>query len=171
MPSPRHARQRLLVSVRRDHRWAAWLEDERVVEFHHEREGEASPLGNIYLGRIAHVEKGLGAAFVDIGLKAAAFLPLSEVSAPVVEGASVVVQIEREGWAGKGPRVTTRASLPGVCLILLPKRRGISISERIVDKNEHCNLFAFYYPTESLHEFITCVRKDGVDTTTVRVGD
>src|SRR5262249_561095 len=25
------------------------------------------------------------------------------------------------------------------------------------DTNEHCNLFAFYYPTESLHESITCV--------------
>lgn len=39
------------------------------------------------------------------------------------------------------------------------------------DTNEHCNLFAFYYPTESLHESVTCVRKDGVDTTTVRAGD
>ena len=111
MPSPRRARQRLLVSVRRDHRWAAWLEDERVVEFHHEREGEASPLGNIYLGRITRVEKGLGAAFVDIGMKEAAFLPLSEAGTPVVEGAKAIVQIEREGQAGKGPRVTTRASL------------------------------------------------------------
>jgi len=39
------------------------------------------------------------------------------------------------------------------------------------DTNEHCNLFAFYYPTESLHEFITCVKKEGVNTTTVREGD
>ena len=39
------------------------------------------------------------------------------------------------------------------------------------DTNEHCNLFAFYYPTASLHESITCVRKDGVDTTLVRTGD
>lgn len=39
------------------------------------------------------------------------------------------------------------------------------------DTNEHCNLFGFYFPTESLHESITCVRRDGVDTTTVRAGD
>lgn len=39
------------------------------------------------------------------------------------------------------------------------------------DTNEHCNLFAFYYPTATLHESITCVRKEGVDTTTVRAGD
>jgi hypothetical protein len=39
------------------------------------------------------------------------------------------------------------------------------------DTNEHCNFFAFYYPTATPHEFITCVTKDGVDTTTVRPGD
>jgi hypothetical protein len=39
------------------------------------------------------------------------------------------------------------------------------------DTNEHCNLFAFYYPTDGLHESITCVKKDGVNTTTVRAGD
>jgi hypothetical protein len=39
------------------------------------------------------------------------------------------------------------------------------------DTNEHCNVFAFYYPTESLNESITCVRKDGVDTTKVRQGN
>lgn len=38
------------------------------------------------------------------------------------------------------------------------------------DTNEHCNLFAFYYPTTSPYESITCVRDKGVDTTTVREG-
>jgi len=36
------------------------------------------------------------------------------------------------------------------------------------DNNEHCNLFAFYYPTDTPDEFTTCVQKDGVVTTTVR---
>ncbi|MGD9764973.1 MAG: hypothetical protein AB7V27_14800 [Candidatus Binatia bacterium] len=39
------------------------------------------------------------------------------------------------------------------------------------DTNEHCNLFAFYYPTDTPHESITCVTTDGVHTTTVRTGD
>ena len=38
------------------------------------------------------------------------------------------------------------------------------------DTNEHCNLFAFYYPTATPYESITCVRNQGVDTTTVREG-
>jgi hypothetical protein len=39
------------------------------------------------------------------------------------------------------------------------------------DTNEHCNLFAFYYPTQTPNESITCVTEDGVSTTAVRSGD
>ncbi len=38
------------------------------------------------------------------------------------------------------------------------------------DTNEHCNWFGFYYPTDSLNEAITCVKNQGVSTTTVREG-
>jgi hypothetical protein len=38
------------------------------------------------------------------------------------------------------------------------------------DTNEHCNWFGFYYPTDSLDESITCVKDNGVATTTVRGG-
>lgn len=142
MPPPRRARQRLLVAVGGDRRWAAWVADGLLIEFHSERDGEANLVGNIYLGRIAHVEKGLGAAFVDIGMNEAAFLPLSEAGGPAIEGARALVQIEREGRDAKGPRVTTRIGLAGVHLILLPGRRGISTSERIVDRKERSRLSA-----------------------------
>jgi hypothetical protein len=36
------------------------------------------------------------------------------------------------------------------------------------DTNEHCNWFGFYYPTQTPDEFITCVKDQGVATTTVR---
>jgi hypothetical protein len=36
------------------------------------------------------------------------------------------------------------------------------------DENEHCNLFAFYYPTFSKEEFMSCVQQDGQVTVTVR---
>lgn len=38
------------------------------------------------------------------------------------------------------------------------------------DRNEHCNVFAFYYPTQTRTESTTCVVEDGVSTTTVRGG-
>ena len=36
------------------------------------------------------------------------------------------------------------------------------------DQNEHCNLFAFYYPSLGTNEFMTCVQKDQQVTVTVR---
>src|SRR5262245_39781675 len=35
------------------------------------------------------------------------------------------------------------------------------------DNNEHCNLFAFYYPTLGNHETMTCVQEHGIVTTVV----
>ena len=35
------------------------------------------------------------------------------------------------------------------------------------DRNEHCNLFGFYYPTIGDREFMTCVQKDSVVTVKV----
>lgn len=39
------------------------------------------------------------------------------------------------------------------------------------DTNEHCNLFAFYYPTATPNESITCIQEAGVSTTLVRSGE
>jgi hypothetical protein len=36
------------------------------------------------------------------------------------------------------------------------------------DTNEHCNVFAFYYPARSLNEATYCVKDKGVSTTTVK---
>jgi len=36
------------------------------------------------------------------------------------------------------------------------------------DRNEHCNLFGFYYPTLGENEFMTCVQKEHVVTVNVR---
>jgi hypothetical protein len=36
------------------------------------------------------------------------------------------------------------------------------------DVNEHCNLFGFYYPTETADEAITCVKTETEEATTVR---
>ena len=35
------------------------------------------------------------------------------------------------------------------------------------DRNEHCNLFGFYYPAKGKDEFMTCVQKDNVVTVNV----
>ncbi len=136
------ARHRLFVAVRSDHRWAAWLENERLAEFHQEGAGEEVRAGDIHLGRVIRVDSGLGAAFVDIGHEQPAFLPLSRLAAPAVQGAKIVVQIEREGWRGKGPRVSPRPALAGARVVFLSGRRGITISERVAERAERLRLSA-----------------------------
>ncbi|MGH6929309.1 MAG: ribonuclease E/G [Dongiaceae bacterium] len=116
--------------------------DDGLVEFHRENEGDDTRVGDIYLGRIVRVDHGLGAAFVDVGRKQAAFLPLSDIPGPAVEGARTVIQIEREGLAGKGPKATARPVLAGVRLVLSPGRRAIGLSGRIADKAERARLSA-----------------------------
>ncbi|HIE20593.1 MAG TPA: Rne/Rng family ribonuclease, partial [Rhodospirillales bacterium] len=56
----------------------ALMFEARLVEVLVERVGAASLVGNIYLGRIATVNKGLDAAFVNFGTGRDGFLALPE---------------------------------------------------------------------------------------------
>jgi ribonuclease G len=158
VPTPDRARLRLYVAVRRDHRWAAALDDDRLVEFHCEGVGDDAQTGDIYLGRIARVDQGLGAAFVDIGRKQAAFLPLGELPAPAVEGARTIVQIEREAGGGKAPRATVRPTLVGVRLALSPGGRSVRLSDRMADKAERARLSILAKTVAEADEGITVRR-------------
>ncbi len=51
-------------------------------------------------------------------------------------GKSISVQIIKEAYGGKGPRVTTDISLPGSLLVLVPNANFIGISRKIFDKYE-----------------------------------
>lgn len=57
----------------------AVIENGQVVEFHVERKGERGIVGNIYKGRVIKVLPGMQAAFVDIGLRRAAFLYAGDI--------------------------------------------------------------------------------------------
>ncbi|MBC8213554.1 MAG: Rne/Rng family ribonuclease [Candidatus Marinimicrobia bacterium] len=48
----------------------------------------------------------------------------------------ILVQVIKEPYAGKGPRVTTDISLPGSLLVLVPKSNFIGISRKMSDKYE-----------------------------------
>jgi ribonuclease G len=56
----------------------AIMENARLLEIHIERTRERGIVGSIYKGRVTRVLPGMQAAFVDIGLPKAAFLPGSD---------------------------------------------------------------------------------------------
>jgi ribonuclease G len=100
---------KLLVSAQPGELRAAWIEGRRLVDLMIRRDDHPSRLGEIHLGRVAAVDRGLGAAFVDLGLERPGFLPLSESPGKkLIEGAAVTVRVLREATAEKGPRVTAR---------------------------------------------------------------
>jgi Ribonuclease G/E len=86
---------------------AAWIERNEAAELYVER-GDTKPAGSIHLGRIVRVVPGLEAMLVDIGDERPALLPLRHAPAIRDEGARVVVQVRREAWADKAPRLTAK---------------------------------------------------------------
>ena len=122
-------------------------------------------VGNIYKGKTQNVIPGMQAAFIDIGYDINAFLPFSEIgndenmkqfsfsddsdegkivkskkkfdpSKDLKKNDDVLVQVIKESFSGKGPRVTTDISLPGSFMVLVPNTDYIGISRKIVDKYE-----------------------------------
>ena len=100
--------------------------------------------GNIYVGRVQHIEKSLNAAFVDIGLAKAGFLPLDGVSivdddqtvsktVDVRIGDLIAVQVLKDSRGQKGAMLTANISLSGHFVVLVPNANQscIGVSKRI----------------------------------------
>jgi ribonuclease G len=71
------ARQIIINATPQESR-VAIMENARLMEIHIERARERGIVGSIYKGRVTRVLPGMQAAFVDIGLPKAAFLPGSD---------------------------------------------------------------------------------------------
>lgn len=146
----------------------AILEDTQLVEVYIEKQEKQRMVGNIYKGKVENVLPGMQAAFVDIGYDVNAFLPFSEIensdylidvdddgkngsptnnrknhdniSVDLNTGQDIYVQVIKEPFAGKGPRVTTEVAIPGRLLVLVPDAKYIGISKKVWDKYERRRL-------------------------------
>jgi len=148
----------------------AILEDDRLVELYLEKHDQHRMVGNIYKGKVENVIPGMQAAFVDIGYDINAFLPFSEIhngdylleevessngknsaskkksnqngniSVDLQTDQDIFVQVIKEPFASKGPRVTTEVAIPGRLLVLVPGTNYVGISKKIWDKYERRRL-------------------------------
>jgi Ribonuclease G/E len=121
----------------------AMLEDGKLEEIYLETGHERSAAGNVYRGRVQNVERGIGAAFVDLGRGLMGFLhatdlpdiPEGKEDAPITEliqpGQEVLVQITRDSIGRKGPALSGRIALPGRYLVLMPNSDRSGVSRRI----------------------------------------
>ena len=141
-------------------------EDGQLVEVYIEKQDKHRMVGNVYKGKVENVLPGMQAAFVDVGYELNAFLPFSEIGSDefIIEengnkknrnnrnnkydnievdlkkDQEIYVQVIKEPFAGKGPRVTTEVALPGRLLVLVPNANYIGISKKIWDKYERRRL-------------------------------
>ena len=139
-------------------------EDNQLVEDYIEKLDKHRMVGNVYKGKVENVLPGMQAAFVDVGYELNAFLPFSEIDTneflaerssqkktnkkfqndnievELKKNQEIYVQVIKEPFAGKGPRVTTEVALPGRLLVLVPNANYIGISKKIWDKFERRRL-------------------------------
>lgn len=135
-------------------RRAAVVEHGRVVELMIERPLQNRIVSNVYRGRIVNVLPGMQAAFVDIGREKNGFLyrddllsfHLSEeeeetkkqrsISDFVRQGEEVIVQVTKEGFGTKGPRLSGVVSFPGQFIVYMPEGGYVGVSRRFSSESE-----------------------------------
>lgn len=137
----------------------ALIDSGRLVEYQIERESKVT--GSIYKCKVCNILPGMDAAFVDIGLEKNAFLyagdvlPETDEELPDVKheasrdmhikdlikpNQEVLVQVVKAPRGTKGARVSTRISLPGRYLVLMPEADNIGVSRKIDERQERDRL-------------------------------
>lgn len=137
----------------------ALIEAGKLVELNVEREERV--VGSIYKCKVANVLAGMDAAFVDIGLERNAFLYVADVLPEMDDempsarkeparhvrikdvlkvGQEVLVQVVKGPRGTKGARVSTRVSLPGRYLVLMPESDNLGVSRKVDSDGERDRL-------------------------------
>ncbi|HHY72857.1 MAG TPA: ribonuclease E/G [Bacillus bacterium] len=141
--------RKIILNYRTTEKRAAVLENDTLMELFIEGADEESIVGNIYKGRVEKVVPGMQAAFVNIGQERNGFLqieqlvayknlePARKVNASISnllhEGQELVVQVTKDGFGEKGPRLTTMLELSGLFVIYLTNDAQISVSKKIAE--------------------------------------
>lgn len=140
----------------------ALLEREELAELYIERHRKQHLLGNVYLGKIIRVIPGMQSAFIDLGIGQSGFLYAKDVVAGDIAeryegdepypannqaiekslkaGQRIMVQVVKEPYGHKGPRVTMGVAIPGRYLVLLPNSSRVGVSRKISDERERKRL-------------------------------
>ncbi|MFZ7134151.1 MAG: Rne/Rng family ribonuclease [Eubacteriales bacterium] len=114
-----------------------------------EKETDWNNYGDIYMGRVEQIKPGIQGAFINIGQEKNALLHVADIitnpeELPIdkilKQGQELVVQIKKEAVGEKGGRLTTKFSISGHFLVLLPTENKIFISKKIKDEEEEKRL-------------------------------
>lgn len=137
----------LLINKQENLKTIMLVENGILVEKHEEHENQKRLEGNIYIGKVVNVLKGMQSAFIDIGegrhslIKVQDVLPKVDITKNQLEikpiekllkvGDNILIQIKKDGTANKGAKVSTHINLSGRFVVLMPETQIITVSQKI----------------------------------------
>jgi len=160
-PSAHNTLSELIVNVSSRETRIALLENGKLMEYRVEREERV--VGSIFKGIVQNVLPGMDAAFVDIGLERNAYLSIADLwpdepsdNSPasvrksemrrrkikdlLKPGQQIMVQVTKGPRGTKGARVSTRITLPGRYVVLMPESSSVGVSRKIDSRTERDRL-------------------------------
>ena len=139
--------QEILINKSQEQKEIALVENGKLVEYYID-EQNARKEGNIYVGIVEDIIKGMQSAFVNIGTEKNSFIhlkdildkideskehkdPKVEISQVIKKGQKLLVQVKKDSNMLKGARVSTHINLPGKYIALMQNTDIITISQKI----------------------------------------
>lgn len=147
----------LFIQINEGNKQIALVENEKLVEYYEENEETNRREGNIYIGIVKDIVRGMQAAFVDIGTEKNSFIHLKDIlpkidetkeeydenikiSDVVRQNQKILVQVKKDSNEKKGARVSTHINLPSKYIVLMPNTDIVTVSQKIEDKEEQKRL-------------------------------
>ena len=129
------------------------VEDGKIIEYYEEEDEDNRNEGNIYIGIVRDIVKGMQAAFVDIGIEKNSLIHLKDIlekkdekkekininqdiSTVIKPNQKLLVQVKKDSNEKKGARISTHINLPGKYIVLMPNTDIVTVSQKIENKEE-----------------------------------
>lgn len=144
----------IIINKKDEEKEISLLENGKLVEYYtDEYKSNRRKEGNIYIGIVKDVIKGMQSAFVDIGTEKNSFIHLKDllpkideskeefkqdidVTSIIKNGQKILVQVKKDSNLQKGARVSTHINLPSRYIALMPNTDIVTVSQKIEDKKE-----------------------------------
>ncbi|MBS4222570.1 Rne/Rng family ribonuclease [Lederbergia citrea] len=136
----------IIIDTKTEEKRYAVRENGLVTMFFVEQPKDRSEIGNIYLGIVESVKKGMNAAFVNIGKSKNGFLQLDQlpafihstdpnknnlpISSFIKKGEKLLVQVKKDVTGAKGPLLSAIIEITGERTVYMPEGKYIAVSKK-----------------------------------------
>lgn len=164
--------QKLLLTYYKERKAAFLVENNRLIQVLLET---ASPyaIGDIYIGRVKNIVKGMDAAFVELAPGSVGFLRFSHVHPRTILnrsdaehpkcGDEILVQVSKEPHKTKEATLTTDISFAGRHLVFVPYSHGIYYSKKFSSSTkEYLRDVIYAVITENFGDAELFLQKHGI---------